>query len=324
MARLCVNVLVVYCHPDAGLVRRIRPRSGGRRARPATAERPRRPTCTPMGSIRCFDAHDRRTHLEPGSRAGTAALRRRSALVRDARARLPDLVERAAGDAEGLDRPGVGERCGVDHFPPARTGIRPLLRNVRRIVVVTTHGSSKLGQLVRRAKAASASSPAPCARSAAADAARRGWRCTASTRRPLEERQAFLDRVERRLGEAVDAAHEARRSTAGEGDRDLGGDAALFSASARLAGMLRPSVASAMRPSTNGVTAAPMMPARSQSSRARVEHGVELVGIEFVGLGDRHAEQDARRRPGRDGAASPRPRAAESTRCGTRSPDERV
>ena len=43
---------------------------------------------------------------------------------------------------------------------------------------------------------------------------------------------------------------------------------ALFSASARLAGMLRPSVASAMRPSTNGVIAAPVMPEVSQSASA--------------------------------------------------------
>ena len=43
---------------------------------------------------------------------------------------------------------------------------------------------------------------------------------------------------------------------------------ALFSAKARFAGTLRPAVASPIRPSTNGVTAAPRIPAASQSSNA--------------------------------------------------------
>ena len=95
-----------------GLVRRIRARSGGRGARPTRERHARdRPVCRRVRPrLRCQrPAHPPRA----GSRAGTAALRRRSALVRGVGARLPHLVERAAGDAEGLDRPGLGEWCGV-------------------------------------------------------------------------------------------------------------------------------------------------------------------------------------------------------------------
>ena len=70
---------------------------------------------------------------------------------------------------------------------------------------------------------------------------------------------------------------------------------ALFSARARFAGTLRPSVASPMRPSTNGVIAAPVTPARSHSSSASRSTQVEVVGVEFGFHGDRHREQHARR-----------------------------
>ena len=75
---------------------------------------------------------------------------------------------------------------------------------------------------------------------------------------------------------------------------------ALFSASARLAGMLRPSVASAMRPSTNGVIAAPVMPA--VSSRPAPDRAPPPVRPDRVRRPrDRHGQQHPRRRPRRGG-----------------------
>ena len=73
---------------------------------------------------------------------------------------------------------------------------------------------------------------------------------------------------------------------------------ALFSARARFAGTLRPSVASPMRPSTNGVIAAPVTPERSHSSSASRSTSVEVGGVEFGFDGNRHREQHARRRAG--------------------------
>ena len=55
---------------------------------------------------------ERRTH-KGRAWPRAPALRRRPALGAGARARLPDVVEWAAGDAQGLDRPGVGGRRGV-------------------------------------------------------------------------------------------------------------------------------------------------------------------------------------------------------------------
>ena len=72
--------------------------------------------------------------------------------------------------------------------------------------------------------------------------------------------------------------------------------------------MLRPSVASAMRPSTNGVTAAPTTPAGVAVVERPVQHRVELVGVELVGLGDRHADEDTGRRPRAMAQRRPPPR----------------
>ena len=292
-----VNVLVVYCHPDAGLVRRIRPRSGGRgRSTRPGQSRPRdRPVRRRVRSVlrRQRPAHPPR----PGRRAIAAALRRRSALVRDVGARLPHLVERAAGDAEGLDRPGVGERCGVVASRPASNRMRPLLRNVRRIVVVTTHGSSKLVNSLQGEGGKRVVTRA--LRSLCNRRCRTTWVAMYGVDTSTARSNARLPRSGRTpAGEAVDArVVRGARQPPARATAISAATAALCSARARLAGTLRPSVASAMRPSTNGVTAAPTMPARSHSSWAQRQHGVELVGIELVGLRDRDTDEDARRRP---------------------------
>ena len=87
--------------------------------------------------------------------------------------------------------------------------------------------------------------------------------------------------------------------------------------------MLRPAVASAMRPSTNGVTAAPVMPAALGVGQRAGEHGVELGRVELGGDGDRH-RRAARRRRRLWLASTAATSAADSTRCGTGSPDDRV
>ncbi len=69
--------------------------------------------------------------------------------------------------------------------------------------------------------------------------------------------------------------------------------AALCSARARLAGMLRPAVASAMRPSTNGVTAAPRDAGGLGVGQRTGQHGIEGHGVELVVGGDRHRQQHA-------------------------------
>ena len=57
--------------------------------------------------------------------------------------------------------------------------------------------------------------------------------------------------------------------------------------------MLRPAVAAAMRPSTNGVTAAPRMPWPVGVGQGAGEHGVELGGVELGVDGDRHSDEHA-------------------------------
>ena len=86
-------------------------------------------------------------------------------------------------------------------FPPGATRPRPLLGNIRRVVTVTTHGSSKLINAVQ-------GEPGKRVLSRAVRAMCAGWRTRftwlamyavdSSTR---EQRQAFLDRVERTMAE---------------------------------------------------------------------------------------------------------------------------
>ncbi|MEJ7720021.1 MAG: hypothetical protein WKF58_06045 [Ilumatobacteraceae bacterium] len=58
------------------------------------------------------------------------------------RVRLPDVVERDASHAQGLGRPGLGRGVAWD-LPPGASTVRGRLRNVRRLAIVTTHGSAR-------------------------------------------------------------------------------------------------------------------------------------------------------------------------------------
>ena len=143
-----MNVLVVYCHPDpTSFTAAVRDRAVETldvgRARRAS------PTSTPRASTRVHGAEDRTPRSSRASHPTLHDHADRPAVVRAAGARLPDVVERAAGDAQGLDRPGVGRAAWRGTCPPAPTACTPALRNVGGIVAITTHGSSKLVNALR-------------------------------------------------------------------------------------------------------------------------------------------------------------------------------
>src|SRR4029079_2107520 len=97
----------------------------------------------------------------------------------------------------------------------------------------------------------------------------------------------------------------------------------LFSARASLAGTLYPRVASPMRPSTNGVTAAPVMLLASASARAatRTWSRAAVSRASSSGMGTvRRTPVWWRARLASTAATAP----AESTRCATGRPEDRV
>ena len=119
-----MRTLVVYCHPDpesftAAIARPCR-RGAARARRRGARHRPLR--------RRLRSRVQRRGARPPprtGARPGGGRPRRRPAVVRAARARLPDVVERPAGDAQGLDRPGVGPRRRLRPARRSRTACTP-------------------------------------------------------------------------------------------------------------------------------------------------------------------------------------------------------
>jgi NAD(P)H dehydrogenase (quinone) len=137
-----MRVLVVHCHPDPdSLVAAARDRAltGLRRAGHAVR-------CTDLyaeGFDPCFDAHELRTHLVPGA-APSAARHADDLCWCDALVLVyPTWWSAQPAMLKGwIDR--VWVRGVAWDLPDGADRIRPLLRNVRRIVVVTTHGSSKL------------------------------------------------------------------------------------------------------------------------------------------------------------------------------------
>ena len=137
-----MNVLVVYCHPDpASFVAAARDRVLAALDRDGHVVR-----LTDLyaeGFDPCFDAHDRRTHLEPGT---APALQRHADDLRWCEALV--LVYPTWWSGQPAMLKGWIDRVwanGVAWTLPAGSNrLRPLLANVRRIVVVTTHGSSKV------------------------------------------------------------------------------------------------------------------------------------------------------------------------------------
>jgi putative NADPH-quinone reductase len=192
-----VNVLVVYCHPvPTSFVASVRDRVLGALDRPGRVTR-----VTDLyadGFDPCFDAHDLQTHLEPGV---APALQRYADDLRWCDVLVlvyPTWWSGQPAMLKGwIDRVWANGVAWV--LPEGTDRIRPLLRNVRRIVVVTTHGSSKLinslqgeggKRVVTRAL-----------RSLCGRRCRTTWVAMYGVdTSTAEQRQAFLNRVERRLG----------------------------------------------------------------------------------------------------------------------------
>jgi putative NADPH-quinone reductase len=196
-----VNVLVVYCHPDpTSFVASARDRVLGALDRPGRVTR-----VTDLyadGYNPCFDAHDRRAHLEPGV---APALQRHADDLRWCEAlvlvyptwwggqpaMLKGWIDRVWANGVAWTISSSGQH--------GTNRIRPLLRNVRRIVVVTTHGSSKLVNSLQGEGGKRVVTRA--LRSLCSRRCRTTWVAMYGVdTSTAEQRQAFLDRVERRLG----------------------------------------------------------------------------------------------------------------------------
>ncbi len=192
-----MNVLIVYCHPlPTSFVASVRDRVVA--ALDRTRHVVRVTDLYADGFDPCFDAHDRRTHLESGVAPALQSyaddLRWCEVLV---------LVYPTWWSGQPAMLKGWMDRVwanGVAWTLPAGTKrIRPLLRNVRRIVVVTTHGSSKpinslQGEGGKRVVTRAL-------RSLCSRRCRTTWVAMYGVdTSTAEQRQKFLDRVERRLG----------------------------------------------------------------------------------------------------------------------------
>jgi NAD(P)H dehydrogenase (quinone) len=192
-----MRVLVVHCHPDpASFVAAARDRAiaglrqAGRHAVRVT-------DLYAEGFDPCFDEHEWRAHLEPGSAPAVARhtddLQWCETLVlvyptwwSGQPAMLKGWIDRVWVRGVAWDLPARGER------------VRPLLRNVRRIVVITTHGSSKLVNAVQGE--AGKRTVTRGLRVLCNPLCRTSWIAMYGVDRSDDtSRRRFLDRVERRL-----------------------------------------------------------------------------------------------------------------------------
>jgi NAD(P)H dehydrogenase (quinone) len=192
-----MRILVIHCHPDpASLVAAARDR-----VMTALSESGHDVRLTDLyaeGFDPRFDEHDRRTHLEPGSAPAVARhaddLQWCEALVfvyptwwSAQPAMLKGWIDRVWVRGVAWDLPKGGDR------------VRPLLHNVRRIVVVTTHGSSKFVNAVQGE--AGKRTVTRALRVLCHPLCRTSWIAMYDVDRSDDAaRRRFLDRVERRLG----------------------------------------------------------------------------------------------------------------------------
>jgi NAD(P)H dehydrogenase (quinone) len=191
-----MRVLVVHCHPDPeSLVAAARDRvlaglrHGGHDVRLTDlyAE----------GFDPCFDERDHRSHLEPGT---APALDRHADDLRWCEALV--LVYPTWWSAQPAMLKGWIDRVWVRgvawELPPGSNRLRPLLRNIRRIVVVTSHGSSKLVNALEGEAGKRTASRA--LRILCHPLCRTSWIALYDVDRSDEDRRRrFLDRVERCL-----------------------------------------------------------------------------------------------------------------------------
>ncbi|HEX4983733.1 MAG TPA: NAD(P)H-dependent oxidoreductase [Ilumatobacteraceae bacterium] len=195
-----MNVLVVHCHPDPdSFVASARDRVLA--ALDGAGHIVRVTDLYADGFDPCFDEHDRRTHLEPGT---APALQRHADDLRWCEtlvlvyptwwsgqpAMLKGWIDRVWANGVAWTMSSSG-RAGASR-------LRPLLRNVRRIVVVTTHGSSKLVNSLQGEGGKRVVTRA--LRSLCSRRCRTTWVAMYGVdRSTADDRRAFLDRVERRL-----------------------------------------------------------------------------------------------------------------------------
>jgi putative NADPH-quinone reductase len=191
-----VNVLVVHCHPDpASFVASARDRALGALEHAGHVVR-----ATDLYAEEfdpCFDEHDRRTHLEPGT---TPALQRHADDLRWCDALV--LVYPTWWSGQPAMLKGWIDRVWVNGvawtLPAGANRVRPLLGNVRRIVVVTTHGSSKLVNALQGE--GGKRTVTRTLRSLCSRRCRTTWVAMYGVdTSTAHERDAFLERVERRL-----------------------------------------------------------------------------------------------------------------------------
>ena len=191
-----MNVLVVHCHPVAdSFVASARDRV--LRTLHRTGHVVRVTDLYAEEFDPCFDAHDRRTHLEPGT---VPALERHAADLRWCDSLV--LVYPTWWSGQPAMLKGWIDRvwgCGVAwDLPEGASVIRPRLADLRRIAIVTTHGSSKFvnaleGESGKRT--AFRSIRAACSRRA-----RTSWTAIYGLDRADDaKRTAWLDHVERRF-----------------------------------------------------------------------------------------------------------------------------
>ena len=191
-----MNVLVVHCHPDPdSFVAAARDRVVS--ALDGAGHVVRTTDLYAEGFDPCFDARDRRTHLEPGT---APALQRHADDLRWCDALV--LVYPTWWSGQPAMLKGWIDRVWVNGvawaLPPGTGRLRPLLRNVRRIVVVTTHGSSKLVNSLQGEGGKRVVTRA--LRSLCSRRCRTTWVAMYGVdTSTAEQRRAFLDRAERRL-----------------------------------------------------------------------------------------------------------------------------
>ena len=191
-----MNVLVVHCHPDpASFVASVRDRV--LRALDGTGHVVRVTDLYAEGFDPCFDAGDRRAHLEPGT---APAQQRHADNLRWCDALV--LVYPTWWSGQPAMLKGWIDRVWVNgvawSLPPGTSRLRPLLRNVRRIVVVTTHGSSKFVNSVQGEGGKRVVTRA--LRGLCSRRCRTTWVAMYGVdTSTAAQRRAFLDRAERRL-----------------------------------------------------------------------------------------------------------------------------
>ena len=192
-----MQALVVVAHPcddsfTHAAAERGRHRPAGRRTRRGG----RRPVCARLSCRDVAGGAPRLSRRDATHRRARARTRASGRVGRLPRVRVPDMVERSAGDVEGLARARDGARAWRSCSTNAAARCAPACDHVRR------SGRDQLLRFAPVGREADQRQRAPHDHAGAAhvvrtsDRARPGSACTASTRRASHAATQFLDRVE--------------------------------------------------------------------------------------------------------------------------------